>query len=80
MLLYGCRKPGCPIRYDDSQGYFIVSQETNTIERDIGPRVRSSKDGQFMYLAEVSPETRNFHLWKCPECNTSRSNQEAARP
>jgi hypothetical protein len=76
MLVHTCPEPGCQVHYQEFRGYFIVLQEANTIERDIVPGVRCSKDGQLMYLAEVRPERKGFRLWKCPKCNTSRSNQE----
>jgi hypothetical protein len=75
-LVYACPEPGCLVHYQNLRGYFIVIQEANTIERDMVPRVRCSNDGQLMYLAEVRPERKGFRLWKCPKCNTSRSNQE----
>jgi hypothetical protein len=76
-LVYACPEAGCQVHYQNSSGYFIVLQ--NTIGRDMVPGVRCSKDGQFMYLAEVRPERKDYRSWKCPKCNTSRSNQEIAR-
>jgi hypothetical protein len=78
-LVYACLEPGCLVHYQNLRGYFIVPRETSLIERDILPSVRCSKDRQLMYLAEVRPERKNFRLWKCPKCNTSRSNQEISR-
>ena len=75
---YACPEPGCQVHYQNLRGYFIVLQEAN-IERDLVPGVRCSKDGQLMYLAEVRPERKSFRLWKCPQCNTSRSNEEIPR-
>ena len=76
-LVYACPEPGCKVHYQDLRGYFIIRQKT--IERDLVPGVRCSKDGQLMYLAEVRPERKSFRLWKCPKCDTSRTNQEIAR-
>jgi len=45
-------------------------------EREMEPRIRCPKDGQFMYLAKVEPAKRSFRLWKCPECAASHTNQE----
>jgi hypothetical protein len=78
-LVYACLEPGCLVHYQNLRGYFIVLPEANTIERDMMPGVRCSKDGQFMYLAEVRPERKSFRQWKCPKCNTSRGNQEISR-
>ena len=78
-LVYACPEPGCLVHYQNVRGYFILLPET-TIERDMVPGVRCPKDGQLMYLAEVSPERKGFRLWKCPRCNSSRSNQEISRP
>ncbi len=75
-VLYACREPGCPVRYDSSRGYFIDGNSVETIEREITPRVTCSVDGQPMYLAEVMPERKSFRLWKCPECNETRTNGE----
>jgi hypothetical protein len=45
-----------------------------TVEQETTPHVNCSNDAQLMYLAEVSPQRRSFRLWKCPECNLSRIN------
>src|SRR5260370_27519802 len=72
-VLYACREPGCPARYDSSRGYFIDGNSLENIEREITPRVTCSVDGQPLYLAEVMPEVKSFRLWKCPECNPTRT-------
>jgi hypothetical protein len=72
-FLYACREPGCFIFYDNSQGYFTNEQEADTTEPDIRPHVICPDDGQLMYLAEVRSERKSFRLWKCPECNTTRT-------
>ena len=77
-LLYACREPGCLFRYDSSNGYFVDAKEAKTREQETTPRVTCSNDGQLMYLAEVMPEKRSFRLWKCPECNRSRTNEETS--
>ncbi len=73
---YACQEPGCLIRYDISNGYFLDTNDAKTIELEIIPRVNCSNDGQRLYLAEVMPERRSFRLWKCPECNQSCINNE----
>jgi hypothetical protein len=75
-LMYACREPGCLVRYDSSAGYFIDTEDANTIEQETTPHVSCSNDGQLMYLAEVSPQRRSFRLWKCPLCNLSYINDE----
>src|SRR5260370_42306931 len=77
-LLYACREPGCLIRYDSSHGYFIDTKDARTIEQEMAPRVSCPRDGHPMYLAEVRPERRGFRLWKCPEWNASRTNEESS--
>jgi hypothetical protein len=77
-VLYACREPGCLVRYDSSRGYFIDGNTVETVEREITPRVTCSIDGQLMYLAEVMPERKSFRLWKCPECNETRTNGETS--
>jgi hypothetical protein len=77
-MLYACQEPGCLIRYDTSNGYFLDTNDAKTIELEILPRVNCSIDGQRMYLAEVMPKRRSFRLWKCPECNQSCINNEEA--
>jgi len=74
--LYACQEPGCLVHYASSRGYFIVAAGANATEREMEPRVRCPKDGQFMYLAKVEPAKRSFRLWKCPECAASHTNQE----
>jgi hypothetical protein len=75
-FFYACREPGCFVRYDSSQGYFINKQDTDTTEADIKPRVSCPHDGHLMYLGEIRPARKSFRLWKCPECNTVRTNEE----
>ena len=75
-VLYACREPGCLIRYDSTHGYFIDTEDARTIEQEMVPRVSCPGDEHPMYLAEVRPERRSFRLWKCPECNASRTNDE----
>ncbi len=75
-FLYGCREPGCFIRYCSPQGYFIEPQEGDTSEPEIKPGVRCPQDGRVMYLAEVRPEKKSFRLWKCPECDATHTNGE----
>ena len=75
-LVYACHEPGCFVRYDSSHGYFLDTKDAETIEQETMPHVSCSNDGQLMYLAEVTPERRSFRLWKCPECNLSRINED----
>jgi hypothetical protein len=74
-LVYVCHELGCPIRYSSSVGYFIDAADKEAIEREILPRVLCPSDGHPMYLAKVQPEIRSFRLWKCPECDESRTNE-----
>ncbi len=75
-LPYACQEPGCLVRYDSPHGYFIDTEDAETIEQETTPHVSCSNDGQLMYLAEVMPERRSFRLWKCPECDLSCINDE----
>ena len=77
-VMYACREPGCLVRYDSSHGYFIDTKDAKTIKREMVPRVSCHSDEHPMYLAEVRPERRSFRLWKCPECNASRTNEESS--
>jgi len=77
-VLYACQEPGCLVRYDSSHGYFIDTGDAEIIEQEITPRVSCPNDGQLMYLAEVIPQRSDFRLWKCPECNGSRTNEETS--
>ena len=75
-FLYACREPSCFIHYHSSQGYFIEPQDGDKSEPEIKPGVRCPKDEGVMYLAEVRPEKKSFRLWKCPECDATRTNGE----
>jgi len=75
-FLYVCREPGCFIRYNSSQGYFIESLNGDRSESEIKPGVHCPKDRRLMYLAEVRPEKKSFRLWKCAECDAIRTNRE----
>ena len=77
-LLYACREPGCLVRYHSLDGYFIDSKDAKTIDQEITPRVSCPDDARLMYLAEVMPQRRSFRLWKCTECNESRTNEETS--
>jgi hypothetical protein len=76
MLAYGCTEPDCLVHYDVSRGYFILTQNANTSETDMVPGVRCVHDGMPMYLAETNPEKKGFRLWRCPQCNGVRTNEE----
>jgi hypothetical protein len=76
---YVCDVPGCVARYNRSRGYFITAQDGSQMEGETAPRVSCPHDGQLMYLAEVRPQQRNYRLWRCPECNLSRTNEELSR-
>ena len=75
-FLFACREPGCSIRYSSSEGYFVEPQDADSSDREIGPGVHCPKDWRPMYLAEVRPERKSFRLWKCPECDATRTNGE----
>ena len=75
-LAYACPEPDCLVRYNTSRGYFMLSQDGNTSELDMVPRVRCFHDGMPMYLAETNPVKRGFRLWRCPQCDGRRTNDE----
>jgi hypothetical protein len=75
-LAYACTDPDCPVHYNTSRGYFILSQDGNMNELDMVPGVRCPHDGTPMYLAEIDHWKRDFRLWRCPQCEASRSNEE----
>jgi hypothetical protein len=75
-LAYACTEPDCLVHYNIYRGYFILSQNENTNELDMVPSVRCLHDGRPMYLAEIDREKRDFRLWKCPQCDGRRTNEE----
>jgi alpha-ketoglutarate-dependent taurine dioxygenase len=77
-FLYVCRQPTCLICYKTSQGYFINAEDAKTMEQEIAPRVHCPQDERPMYLAKVMPERSSFRLWKCPECNATRTSEESS--
>ena len=76
-LAYACTEPDCFVHYSIYRGYFILSKNGNTNELDMVPRVRCPHDGTPMYLAEIDLEKRGFRLWRCPQCDGRRTNEEA---
>lgn len=72
---YACPKPNCAVRYTPSKGYFIAAKH-GQFDLDMLPRRRCPRDGQPMYLAEVDPGKRSFRLWRCPQCDSSQTNEE----
>ena len=75
-LSYACTEPDCLVHYNSSRGYFMLSQDGSTSELDMLPRVRCLHDGMPMYLSGVNPNNRGFRLWRCPQCDGSRTNEE----
>jgi len=75
-LAYACTEPDCLVHYNIYRGYFLLNQDGNTNEPGVVPRVRCAHDGQPMYLAEIDLEKRGFRLWKCPQCDGRRTNEE----
>ncbi len=75
-LTYACAESDCFVHYSMSRGYFVLSQNGNTNELDMVPRVRCSHDGTPMYLAEIDREKRAFRLWRCPQCDARRTNEQ----
>ena len=72
---YACPELACGVRYSPSNGYFIAL-EHRQLESYLTPGVRCPRDGQPMYLAETNSEKRAFRLWRCPQCDSSRTNEE----
>jgi len=72
---YACPEPHCGVRYSTSNGYFIAPDH-GQLESYLTPRVTCPRDGQPMYLAEINQEKRAFRLWRCPQCDSSRTNEE----
>ena len=72
---YACPAQDCAVHYAASKGYFVASKD-GQLERDMAPRVRCPRVGQLMCLAEVNPEKRTFRLWRCPQCDASRTNED----
>jgi len=75
-LVCACTEPDCLVHYNISRGYFVLSQNGNTNELDMVPRVRCPHDGTPMYLAEIDLQKRGFRLWICPQCDGRRTNEE----
>ena len=74
-LTYACTAPDCLVHYNISRGYFL-SQNGNGNEWDQMPKVKCFHDGAPVYLAEIDPEKRAFRLWRCPQCDGRRTNEE----
>jgi len=72
---YACPEPDCGVRYTPSNGYFVAPGH-GQVESYLTPRVTCPRDGQPMYLAEINQEKRAFRLWRCPQCESSRTNEE----
>ena len=73
--VFRCQDPGCLIRFDVSRGYFLDTEDKVALEEEILPRVRCSLHDSPMYLAESQTKSKNYRLWKCPECGASRTNE-----
>jgi len=78
-IAYRCTEPDCAVHYDTSRGYFLLSQNEDSEDkdaRDALPEVRCPKDGVPMYLAEISPVKLSFRRWTCPQCGSGRTNEQ----
>ena len=73
---YACTDPHCLVHYNIFRGYFMLPQNENMNQMDRVPRVRCPHDGTPMYLAEIDLEKRDFRLWRCPQCDGRRTNEE----
>jgi len=76
MFAYARKKPDCLVPYNFFPGYFSLTQNGNTNEMDMVPRVRCAHDGAPMYLAKINPAKRGFRQWACPQCGARRTNEE----
>jgi hypothetical protein len=72
---YACSARDCAVHYTPSEGYFVAGEQ-GQVELDVISRVKCPRDGQPMYLAEINPQKRAFRLWRCPQCDASRTNEE----
>jgi hypothetical protein len=72
---YACSASDCLVRYASSHGYYLAA-EYGLMQRDGTPRHICSDDGQPMYLSEINSEERSFRLWKCPQCDATRTNSD----
>ncbi|PYT76290.1 MAG: hypothetical protein DMG40_26490 [Acidobacteria bacterium] len=72
---YACPQPDCGVHYAPQNGYFVLTNNGNA-ELDMTPRVSCPRDGQRMHLAEINPEKKAFRLWRCPQRDSTRTNEE----
>ena len=79
-LVFVCQEPGCLVRYDTSKGYYfdVDNSDRETQERETPPRLRCPSDGRAMYIAQTLSELKSFRLWKCPECGSTRTNEDSS--
>ena len=77
---YLCPEPGCSVRFNLREGYFMMIRHKEYTERDIIPCVSCPRDGGLMYLAQTKQANRSFRLWRCPRCRMTRTNREVLRP
>src|SRR6266849_10811753 len=75
-LAYACTAPDCLVHYNIFCVYFMLSRNGNGNQMDMVPEVRCPHDGAPMYLAEIGQEKRDFRLWRCPQCDRRRTNEE----
>jgi hypothetical protein len=75
-LAYACTESDCLVRYNIFRGYFMLSRNGSGNHMDTVPEVRCPRDGAPMYLAETNPEKKAFRLWRCPQCHSSRTNEQ----
>ncbi|PYU01955.1 MAG: hypothetical protein DMG38_01915 [Acidobacteria bacterium] len=72
---YSCPEAHCVVRYTPSNGYFACAKQVQA-ELDLMPRILCPRDVRPMYLAETNPVKSDFRLWRCPQCDSTRTNEE----
>jgi hypothetical protein len=75
-VAYACTESDCPVHYNISSGYYMLSRDRNLGELDMVPKISCPRDRTPMYLAEIDPEKRSFRLWRCPVCDLTLTNEE----
>jgi hypothetical protein len=78
IAAYACAEPNCRVHYNTSRGYFMpnLSGTASDIDMSMLPKVRCSRDGVPMYLAETNRQKKGFRLWVCPQCDARHTNED----
>ena len=73
---YICTESDCLVHYSKNRGYFVLNGNGKPNGLEMVPKVTCRRDGMPMFLAEVNRKKKSYRLWRCPQCNETRTSDD----